>query len=190
MVFFKIGCITRIGSTLELWSPVGSILLTSSRVVIFGCRYVSMWIQTPCCSSVEGRAGLTEQQYNLLVVQKISFLFLPFPTISCIGLALGCWCFFFYFPCRSAMKQRQQDVMFFVRHCLSPRRSVLSPAVCLLPSPWASSATARGELGLGHLAAGWLYPCPPSALHKAFCAQQLLAARCSSALDFQLIRRC
>lgn len=61
---------------------------------------------------------------------------------------------------------------------------------CSVTAPEPVSLMCQGHVvscGSEHLAAGWLYMCPVSALHSEFCTQ-LSAAHWSPGLDFQLIR--
>lgn len=119
----------------------GQYPLTFSRIVIFRCGCVSVWIQMSCCSSAEGRAGLIEQQYYLFVVHQTLFLFFPLPAVSGIGLDVGF--FFFFFSLLFSNEERVAGCFLVCYwHPLSPRRSIPSPAPCLLLSLQVLSAKA------------------------------------------------
>lgn len=145
--------------------------------MIFGCRCVSMWIQMSCCSFLEGRAGLIEQQCNLFVVRKTSVFPLPLAAISCIGLDLVF--FLFLFLLFSNEERVAGCLLVCYWHPLSPRRSVPSSAPWPLLSPRVSPAKAT----LSAAAAG-----------RSAWAQLILRAALGSTLEFcswlQLIRRC
>lgn len=121
--------------------------------MIFGCRCISVWIQMSCCSFLEGRAGLIEQQCNLFVVQKTGF----FPP-SCCYFMYWAWFLFFSFSFPAVQQWREGGRLFSHLLLTSPLSEEERSQPCSVAAAEPTSLACQGHVvscGLEHRAAGW-----------------------------------